>query len=86
MRKQVDDMCLENQWEVLKTSLQEATSWSLLLSSTHIKPCFLFDFFLKLNIRSLLNFVYSDSNQYCFNDLLSSTPLMFRKIGCIRSR
>lgn len=46
MRKWVDDMRLENQWESMGTSLQEATSWSLLPSGTHIQPVFLFEFFL----------------------------------------
>jgi hypothetical protein len=53
MRKQTNDMGLENQWEAIKASLQEATSWLLLPLGKHIKPYFLFELFFKiLNIRS----------------------------------
>jgi len=46
MKKWVDDMGLENKWEVMKASLQEATYWSLLPSSTHINLVLYLNFFL----------------------------------------
>jgi len=46
MRKQVDDMGLENQWEAMKASFQEATSWSLLPLGTHISLVLYLNFFL----------------------------------------
>jgi DNA-directed RNA polymerase subunit N (RpoN/RPB10) len=46
MKKRIDDMGLENQWEAMRTSLQEATYWSLLPSSTHINLVLYLNFFL----------------------------------------
>jgi hypothetical protein len=46
MKKQVDDMGFENQWEAMRASLQEATSWSLLPLGTHISFIFCLNFFL----------------------------------------
>ncbi len=46
MRKRADDIGLENQWETMKASFQEATSWSLLPLGTHINLVFYLNFFL----------------------------------------
>jgi hypothetical protein len=39
-------MGFENQWEAMRASLQEATSWSLLPLGTHISLVFCLNFFL----------------------------------------